>query len=370
MGFSTYFIRFFPFAKILVKVTFGQLKKLKTMDTKKLIKRLIVCIGTCYVLSSCGTYSPIVHNRFIKKYPPTTPDSVKIFKPGETVPNSSEVIGVIAIRDSIQYYNLTDINGFNLIKKKAAEYGGNGFAITTYVTPSYFNKFYEEIQGTVLHFTDTNIYTNLPNPSMDIVSSSYRSEQYVLKPSNLPINTFSLHFGIGQLNLATDLMGRDSNFETGTELEIKYERIIGSWFGIGIQYSAFHANNSFGDLSINYFAPTLVAKGGYDNFFITTNVGIGYLGYKENSKVKNSNNNSDFPQFNNSSISKIPLYIKSGWGFNADISLEYKLSKHFGVSGKFGGIVGYIHNNDIPDVNRRKLTYARINTLLGLKVYF
>lgn len=340
------------------------------MDTKKQIKNLAICAIACYALCSCGMYTPRVYSHCIKKYPKAIIDSVKVFKPGDTIPNSSEVIGIISIRDSVEYYELTNKKGIELAKDEVAKCGGNGFAITSYITPSHFNNFYEEIDGAILHITDMNIYPNRPNPSMNIVSSSYNCERYVINPIDPPKNSFSFNIGLGRLrNVTTDLMGRESNFATGVEIDIRYDRIIGSGIGFGLEYSSFKASNNCGDLSLTYFAPSIIFKGGYHNFFVSANIGFGGFGYKENSKVKFLSNSSKFPSFSNSSISKIPIYDKLGWGCNSDISFEYRLSKHFGLSSTFGGVIGHIRNNDIPNPDSKALTYLRVRALLGLKVY-
>lgn len=348
-------------------------------------KGLIILSCLCLSMSSCGLFQPKVTSLIIKKYPPiSTLDSVKVFKSGDTVPNSSEVIGIVNVVDSVCRRDVKYDDILFWAKKEAAKAGGNGLAITSYITPSSHKGLYQEMDGTILHITDMNVYPNLPNPTMNIVSSTMNSEMYLLSKMNIPHNTFSINIGIGSfLGEITDLNGNEKTPSFGREFELKYDWTSKIGIGFGLQYSSYKTSKNEYDLNISYFAPNFVYRGGRNKLILGTEVGLGYFHYDETNKkndvAKVSDNiyskptwNYDWPNVDDKSTkpTKSPIYSNSGIGYNIGGSLEYMVSKHIGLGGSFGMLAGIIPNKNRLDGESSVLVYTRFKVTTGLRVYF
>lgn len=88
------------------------------------------------LLLGSGCSSPLVTTQMVKIYPQnTSPEEVKVFEPGDTLPQSVEVLGSISIRDRGNSIHCKYDEIIRLGQDKTAELGGNALGISLHIPP-------------------------------------------------------------------------------------------------------------------------------------------------------------------------------------------------------------------------------------------
>ena len=99
----------------------------------KTIKNLLF-VFTLFILTSCA---PKVMTDIVKTYPvSTTPENIRLYGLNDTVPNSAEVIGKVAVVDNGASTNCKYDQVLELAKKETSKYGGNALSLTEHKEPS------------------------------------------------------------------------------------------------------------------------------------------------------------------------------------------------------------------------------------------
>ncbi len=304
-------------------------------------------VGVCLLgLCSC---SPKIMVDVMKSYPKTVSDSVHVFEIGQEVPNTSEVIGRVAVVDNGFSTNCQYGEVLKLAKEKTAEVGGNGLMLTWHKMPSLINGSCHQIEGKMLHLTDMVIDTTTQNPIME---AEAKQQEIIIKERKryeAPANTLYLQYGYGLITSDMYLVdGTKVSPLGGLEWRAEFNHTYKNGFGISAIYAGYHreitSSLAYANLYLNYLAPAVTYTFRVDRFIGRLGLGVG-IGYFDDGSSQHT-----------------------GIGSNFDLRLEYMLSKKIGVNFAMSGMFNsmsklYQVGDKLPGINRSSYT-------TGIQFYF
>jgi len=288
---------------------------------------------------------------------------VTVFEIGQKIPEDSHILGRVDVKDG----GLTTKRHYNdvvrLAKNEVAKAGGNGLMITGHTLPGASGSSCHQISGMMLLFNKGK--ANADSLRKDLFRGLSSQQEDVKKENEIASNVFSVGMGYGYMT--TNIY--NNNYlhgvmpqHNGVEWRLQYEHIFKGGIGLGILYSGYRSSghmygmkDTFTD---TYLAPVVSGRGIFNNVWILQGeIGIGY--YRHDERADNGYH-----------------LWGEGVGFNLDIGIEYKVSKHVGFGINAGYLPGYM--NEMKDNHNR--TYdpdlfelfdiTRLNVLAGLRFYF
>lgn len=320
----------------------------------KTIKNLVLMF-TLFTLTSCA---PKVITDIVKTYPvTTTPENVRLFGLNDTVPNSAEVIGKVAVVDNGASTNCKYDQVLALAKKETAKNGGNALALTDHKEPSFWGSSCHQIAGMMLNLNDTVInHITDGQPNSFLEAKEIRKEQ----ERRMRPTAHTIYANIGYAWITSKYYlpsGASGSPKNGLDWQIGYEWVSKSGFGCGLLYSGYRSSydmsNNKINVGLNYIAPQFVLKQKVSEKWQLREVfGLGYFGYKE-------------------SLEGISASV-SGLGFNFALGAEYLLSNHVGI----GANIGYIgaslpdQENSYNKSDDEKTGIFRLAFDAGIRFYF
>lgn len=312
---------------------------------------LIPVTALIFVLSGCG---PKVMTGFVKTYPETvSPASVYVFEQGDTVRYSADTLGRVSVV-SDKFTGQCEYNQvLELAKKEVAKAGGNSYQVTDHIFPSSRENACHQVSGLALRiardsidFLNTNRMPGIPGEPQMNAGNKYMT--------SVGKTSMSAYWGGGWIT--SDVYAGNQVYKgtRGMDWRFEIQQMFGKGFGMAFQYSG---SKTILAKVLNmqqiYIGPTLVYVADLNRWLFSIGAGAGYFGLKESSKnIKYS-------------------VLHSGYGFNAQITLEYLLSRYVGLSGGCYVLSGhfpgkqdeYLNPKDVENLNR-------VNILLGLHYYF
>lgn len=304
------------------------------------------------LITSCA---PRVMTDIVKTYPTTTTaEQIRLYEVNDTVPNSAEVIGKVAVVDNGFSSNCKYDQIILLAKKETAKNGGNALALTKHFKPSIWGSSCHQIFGTMLNLKDTLIDTTIPNPFLEAREIQIEYEKK-MRPTQ---HTIYANIGIGGISSKFYLPSNTSgNPKNGLDWQIGYEWISKRGLGIGLMYSGYKSSfdwyNDKCNVSLTYIGPEFVLKQKiHKKWQFRESLGFGYFGYRESMKGTSG--------------------TVSGVGFDFQVGLEYLLSQHVGIGLNFGYIGGSLpkqENNNTTSEDGRTGIF-RMNGDAGIRFYF
>lgn len=302
--------------------------------------------ATLLLLTAC---SPKVITHISKTYPEVIPaDSVHVVELGETVPNTAETIGRVAVVDRGFSNKCRYDQVLRLAQEATGKNGGNGLAITDHLKPSFWGSSCHQISGLMLRLSDMEVDTLRVNPLQDVIDLGHVVVKEQKEKRRAPASTFEASIGYGWITSKLyDPDGKSLGSKGGLEWKLSYEYTWSSGWGIGLQYSGFKTSFPGGDMMLSYIAPEWVARYRWNKWIMKAGLGVGVFLYHE------------------------PFYNSTGVGAHVTIGMEYMIDTHWGI-----GVTANTVNGSLPDRSEVKLKdnersgITRINVLGGIRYYF
>lgn len=135
------------------------------------VNLLLVAALPLLLLAAC---SPRVTTEVVKSYPPIVDaDSVCVYEPGDSVPNSAEPIGTVSVTDAGTTIKCKYDQVLRIAREETAKIGGNAFAVTEHKEPAVWGSSCHQISGTMLRISDWTIDAQVPNPVADAIEAKH-----------------------------------------------------------------------------------------------------------------------------------------------------------------------------------------------------
>lgn len=314
---------------------------------------MVLLLGGIILFESCA---PKVITRIMKSYPETAKaEQIRLFEINDTVPNSAEILGQIAVVDQGLSSNCRYDQVLLLAQKETAKNGGNALALTDHIRPSFWGSSCHQISGTMLFMNDTIINKQSPNPFL------IAKEQEIVRRKKMETPTNTIHASVGYAFITSKFYlpeGASGNPKNGINWQVGYEWISKRGIGAGIIYSGY--KSSFNDsgtnfnLYLQYIAPEFLLKQKVsEKLMVRESLGIGYFNYTE----KAANNYG---------------YTMRGIGAHVNLGLEYLLTKHIGIGANLGIISANFgkNNQEYNYPENESIGIARIVLDAGARFYF
>ena len=278
---------------------------------------------------------------------------MKVFEPGDTLPQSAEVLGSISIRDRGNSVHCKYDEIIKLGQDKTAELGGNALGISLHTPPSFWGSSCHQIEGHILLLNDPGKHYSLAERNdLDATLKANKYNQKEKKEqASMNKNTISLFGGISSNN--SEIYNNDGQkigTLVGAGFQLAYQHIFSRWAGIGVVADYGTGSKSHTGHKTEYrhfyFAPEYIFPiyiGKKFNWIYGLGMGYG------NVNIFNEN----YHRF----------------GLHLQTTLSYQLAKHWGVA--FRGI---IINSTMPDElkpdEESRSRFNRSNFLLGVQYHF
>lgn len=328
---------------------------------------LLLCtLFLVFILTSC---SPRITTTVFKQYPPVDKTApVRVFEYGEQAPESSEVLGMVAITDKgfTTKCDYESVKGFAI--EETRRMGGNAFQVTDHRLPNFWGSTCHEIAGTALRILLEDSTLN-QKPTFKI-EDGYRQAYGVRRRlyQTSPFD-FTVNVGYGVIYNRTKGLDRsekraERELSNGLTWDATFHQYFKNNMGWGIQYSGYNSSTIFSGFDHNvlltYIAPQYSLKAVWEKLEMKYELGVGYMRYY---------NKVTAPQ-------GVGAVYGNTIAANMTLGFEYKLSKHFGLGvdlGLVGGSFGKLkYKNLIPERELgedERMGVERINFTLGFRYY-
>ena len=186
----------------------------------------------------------------VKTYPvSTTPENIRLYGLNDTVPNSAEVIGKVAVVDNGASTNCKYDQVLELAKKETSKYGGNALSLTEHKEPSIWGSSCHQIAGMMLYLSDTIINNYQPN-SFYRGKRDKKRERKRMRPT-----PHTIYANIGYAWMTSKFYlpsGASGNLKKRPGLANRGIRMgFESGFGCGLLYSGYRSSYDISSNSIN-----------------------------------------------------------------------------------------------------------------------
>lgn len=306
----------------------------------------LFAIASLFLLTAC---SPKVVTNLVKVYPDVFPaDSVYVIEVGNTVPNTAETIGSIAVVDNGTSTKCRYDQVLYMAKEATGKNGGNGLAITEHMKPSFWGSSCHQISGLMLRLSDTKVDTLKANPIQDVIEINQAAVRKRKEMQKVPSNAFEASIGYGWITSKLyDMNGNSAGSKGGLEWKLGYQHLWSSGWGIGLIYSGSKLSFDGGDLSLSYIAPECAWGIKSGKWIFKGGIGVGLFLYNE------------------------PYYKTTGMGVHVTLGLEYMLSEHWGLGFSINTVNGSLPKQDNYELKKDEHSgITRFNMLGGLRYYF
>lgn len=299
------------------------------------------------VLSSCA---PTVLTNVMKAYPSIPTDSVVIFEPGTPLPNSAEPLGRVMVQNNSASFKCQHEKIVQVAVEETAKMGGNGLALIDYYGKPgrYRNMSCDQVRGVMIYMKDMVIDSLSPNPVMKAIELTQTMAEEQRRKRQAPYNTILASVGYGWITSRLYSPAGDRLSSVGgMEWQLSYERVFNSGWGFGFQYSGFRSDSPFGNMRLNYVAPTFLTRTKLNQWIFSCGIGVGVFFYNDE------------------------IYHSTGAGFNADLGVEYMVSKNIGLGVSLNAISGSLPKQEGFDYNDDETSgIARVSLKGGIRFYF
>lgn len=241
------------------------------------------------LMASCAPR--VVTDMYTSEFSALSPDSVRVFLMNEKVPEQTLAIGTVKVVDRLSLEGSFE-QVLDLAVKATAKNGGNGLVITQHLIPDNRSTIHR-IWGTMLRMPETESDTSVVKGSLDRALAQPADNQYMesykplyerLKETNKNAPRNILRFSVGPSWMTSKFQVGDRlyNSKCGIDVEVDYDRVWLSGFGIGVNY--LHNYTSFDEgyvQRMNYIGPSLVMAFPSDKWRGDMALGFGYCSYSE-----------------------------------------------------------------------------------------
>lgn len=304
-------------------------------------KYMVLMAAMASLLMAC---SPRVVTEVTAIYPAVQPSTVKVFLSSDSVPNTAQPIGKVAVVDRGFTINCKYDQMMMLAIQRTAACGGNGLLLIDHVRPD-FGSACHQVYGTMMRVTDNKVDPSKPNP----VATAARREQAALaeyrRKTKLPTNILMVNGGLSIMYSEVSTPKGNHRGRAGFDMSLEYERLWQSGWGVGANYFYNHTSYDGLGASLNYIGPSLVwsrktTKGWrWDSSF-----GLGFSHYRE------SESN----------------YKKSGFGVMYKLGVDYMLTDQWGIGAQLSDVSCWFGKDDFGN----RMRFERINIMVGARYYF
>ena len=310
------------------------------------------------VLTGCTP--SLVTDMFTDKYPPESPDDVRVFLVGEELPDSVLTIGRLKVVDG----GLAVKGSYDRVLGKAVEatayYGGNGLALTEHRVPdgrSTIHRVWGDILRLPQSVTDT-----LGDHSMEraLARSDYdgylaykkQYNRYVERQNKAPRNIFRLSMGPSWLVSEYYFFGKKYQSKMGLDVAVDYEHVWKSGFGIGINYLYDYTLIGNGiTMNLHYVGPSLVMALPFTKSRLDMALGLGYGFYSESTGFGE--------------------HSESHWAPTIRLGYEYRLGENIALGLQVNMLVMKMDKpNDVILDNDHFYGIQRVGVQTGIRYYF
>lgn len=300
------------------------------------------------LLTAC---SPHVTTEVIKSYSPVAiADSVCVYEPGDSIPNSAEPIGSVSVTDAGTTTKCKYDQVVRIAREETAKIGGNAFAITEHKEPAVWGSSCHQISGTMLRISDWTIDAQGSNPVADAIEAKHMVLEEQMKKRQAPAHTIGMDVGIGRVYSKIYTPFRTYSGKSGVDWKLEYNRVYRNGLGFGLQYSGFRANFSEGGyMLLTYIAPSFIGRVKLsDAWILKYGVGIGYFGYNDSGES-----------------------TLSGVGIDVNVGVEYMIGKHVGLGIEAQSLSSYLPEQaEVALGEDEHSGISRINIKGGIRFYF
>ncbi len=339
------------------------------MNSDRVLHSLLRLLAAVLLLQSVGC-APKIYTS-IQKSRPARPEGspVLVYYISDTLPDRAEVLGRVEIRDNGMSTKCSYPEVLRLAKNEANKAGGNGLILTWHREPTEFGSSCHQIAGDILLMPDS-IYKDsyLRNTAMQ----AYRARYFSI-PANTAVTsrppaesgttpcTLLVNAGYGFIISNADIVeGVTGNPQQGFDLNAALQWVSRKGLGVGLRYAGYFSSadaNGIGfDIRLHYIAPEFVLRqtvGRRGKWAFQEALGVGYARFSED-------------------IGDISLKY-SGFGFHADLGVEYKLTRHIGIGIGAGAYIASFGTMEYPSAEYAPTDNAGITRITvngGLRFYF
>ncbi|WP_106831136.1 hypothetical protein [Parabacteroides pacaensis] len=302
-----------------------------------------------FFLFSLVACSPRVMTDLVKTYPDmVSVDSVVVFEPGETIPNTAESLGRIAVVDRGTSTKCKYDQVLRLACEQTGKAGGNGLAITKHLKPSLWGSSCHQITGIMIRLKDMDIDTLKANSVQESIELSSRTTQEMQAKRTPPFNTIEASVGYSWITSKLySSTGEKYKKKGGLEWKLVYDRVFKNGLGFGVLYSGFHASFLEGNMKLSYIAPAFVGRTRIDNWIVKYAIGCGLFIYDDD------------------------YWHANCFGFHVEAGCEYRLTKNIGIGLSLNAISGTLPKQEGVELRKDESSgIVRVNLLGGLRFYF
>ena len=309
------------------------------------------------ILSAC---SPKVTTNIVRDYSKrVSPQQVKIYEVGDTVPYGAEYIGNVMVTadrspaSKCRYEKVID-----MAVKATADNGGNILSLTSHKLPGGSDACHE-ISGDIMWDGDTTYV----HPNTTYVRSDTAQVHSDTAPSaqtfTLTKNTFYINAGYGNVSSKLYIASEHkapSSASRGIDFNIGYDYMLNRLIGIGVQYSGFKGTVSIGpDCShylISLVGPHLVLRQqiGEGRFLLEERLCIGYYNLFQWAYGLTTQNH--------------------GLGSSIQLGVEYLLNEKVGLAFSIGSVSGSLNNDSVELPDDEKSGIGRLYVDMGFRYHF
>lgn len=300
--------------------------------------------------------SPRVLTEVTKQYPAVPTDSVIIFEQGDTVPNTAEAIGKVAVKDGGLTVNCQYDRMLGIACQTTAKNGGNGLLVTEHRFPNLHSSCHQ-VWGTMLRLVDMTVDGHKPNPVMEgnadvYQRSSDRPQNAISRPKvRVPANVFSVSAGPAWIVSKIQFDYYSYSSRLGYDYTLGYEHLFERGQGVGIDFSYHYTpfDVEVDYIKLYYVGPCYVwsirSASGW-RFESAAGIGYSYM-----------NINDD--------------YHESGIGFMCRLGVDYMITKHFGIGVEVNMLTQHFSRPEgFSMADNESYGYQRSELLGGLRYYF
>lgn len=322
--------------------------------------RIVFLSMAALLMTSCAPR--VVTDMYTSEFAALSPDSVRVFLMNERVPEQTLAIGTVKVVDGGLAAKGSFEQVLDLAVKATAKNGGNGLVITEHRQPDMRSTIHR-IWGTMLRMPETESDTSVVKGSLDRALAQPADNQYMQayqspyeeikkRNENAPRNI--LRFSVGPSWMISKFQVGERLYKSkcGIDVEVDYDHVWVSGFGIGVNY--LHNYTSFDegfDQRLNYIGPSLVMALPSDKWRWDMALGFGYCSYSE------SVGNLSYSE------SHIAPLMRMG--------LEYKVSSQIALGAQLNMITVKLDKPDGVELKKNEFYgIKRLGFQVGMRYYF
>ena len=315
------------------------------MKKKRLFMCLLAAVGL--LLTGC---SPKVVTNIVSELPSQPVDSVRVFLPGELVPQSAVVVGDVAVKDRGTTLKCNYDYVVQLGKEATAQHGGNVLLIQEHRLPSLKSSCHQ-IFGSMLYADSWNVDTTMIDTlSFLATDDTFGAQMVYTERRNNPANVVKLSAGLSYITSKVYSEYGKVSDKDGMDFIISYEHIGKKSIGFG--FSAAFNKTTFGGMGNQeffYIGPDFVISHvTTKNWRWDMGIGVGYTHYKQAGGLSDG-----------------------GVGTLCRLGVEYVVSNHFALGIDWNTMSRTFPTpSGIPMEKNERYGFDSMSLTAGLRFYF